>query len=61
MKEFRAIEENRTLNTEAWERIVHGADHPLDSSALGYTLHAVYTAMENYFLHGVMCASTRRG
>lgn len=49
-KEFRAMEENWQLNTEAWQRIERGADHALDWAALGYTLHAVYTAMENYFL-----------
>ncbi len=52
-KEFRSIEENWDLNTVAWERIEHGADHPLDWAALGYTLHAAYTAMENYFLRVV--------
>jgi len=49
-KEFHAIEENWDLNTQAWKRVKEGADHPLDWAALGYTLHAVYTAMENYFL-----------
>ena len=48
--EFQAIEENWELNAEAWQRIQEGASHQLDWSALGYTLHTVYTAMENYFL-----------
>lgn len=48
--EFQAIEENWELNTQAWQRIQEGASHQLDWSALGYTLHTVYTAMENYFL-----------
>ena len=49
-KEFRTVEDNWDLNAEAWGRIQNGADHALDWAALGYTLHAVYTAMENYFL-----------
>ena len=49
-KEFQAVEDNWELNREAWERIQNGARHALDWSALGYTLHVVYTAMENYFL-----------
>lgn len=49
-KEYRAVEENWDLNDDAWGRIRNGADHPLDWAALGYTLHAVYTSMENYFL-----------
>jgi hypothetical protein len=49
-KEYRSIGENWELNRQAWERIQNGAKHVLDWSALGYTLHIVYTAMENYFL-----------
>ena len=48
-KEYQAIEDNWELNRQAWERIQNGAKHVLDWSALGYTLHIVYTAMENYF------------
>lgn len=49
-KESRAVAENWELNDSAWERIARGADNTLDWAALGYTLHAVYTSMENYFL-----------
>lgn len=48
--EYEAIEDNWKLNEEAWARIEAGAEHVLDWSALGYTLHTVYTGMENYFL-----------
>lgn len=48
--EYEAIEDNWRLNEEAWERIESGAEHVLDWSALGYTLHTVYTGMENYFM-----------
>lgn len=48
--EYQAIENNWELNRQAWERIRNGGRHELDWSALGYTLHIVYTAMENYFL-----------
>ena len=45
-KEYQVIEENWDLNRRAWERIHQGADDILDWSALGYTLHVVYTSME---------------
>lgn len=48
--EYEAIEANWRLNEEAWARIESGAEHVLDWSALGYTLHTVYTGMENYFV-----------
>lgn len=49
-KEYRAFEENLVLNARAWQRIEQGADDELDWAALGYTLHTLYTTMENYFL-----------
>lgn len=49
-KEMRTLAENWELNHTAWSRITAGADDPLDWAALGYTLHAVYTSMANYFL-----------
>ncbi len=49
-KEFKAFEENCRLNRRAWERIKQGTDDELDWAALGYTLHTLYTTMENYFL-----------
>ncbi len=49
-KEFKVLEENYRLNRKAWERIEKGARDELDWAALGYTLHTLYTTMENYFL-----------
>ena len=49
-QEYESLEKNFVLNDQAWGRIKQGADHPLDWAALGYTLHSIYTAMENYFL-----------
>ncbi len=49
-KEYRVFEENCLLNEKAWSRIQGGAKEELDWAALGYTLHTVYTTMENYFL-----------
>ncbi len=49
-KEFKTFEENCSLNRKAWERIQQGADDELDWAALGYTLHMLYTTIENYFL-----------
>ena len=48
--EFGAIESNFDLNRQAYGRLQQGADDFLDWAALGYTLHAIYTAMEHYFL-----------
>ncbi len=49
-KEFKVLEKNCRLNKKAWERIEQGAQDELDWAALGYTLHTLYTTMENYFL-----------
>jgi len=49
-KEFKVLEKNCRLNRKAWERIEQGARDELDWAALGYTLHTLYTTMENYFL-----------
>jgi hypothetical protein len=49
-KEYRVFEDNCRLNRKAWERIEQGARDELDWAALGYTLHMLYTTMENYFL-----------
>ncbi len=40
----------RAQNERAWVRIRNGANDPIDWGALGYTLHALYGALENYFL-----------
>jgi len=37
-------------NGRAWERIIAGADDPVDWGALGYTIHTLYGVAENYFL-----------
>lgn len=37
-------------NTRAGERIKKGADDPLDYAALGYTVHNLYSLIENYML-----------
>ncbi len=34
----------------AWSRIERGATDPLDSGALGFTLHGLYGILEDYFL-----------
>jgi len=39
-----------SLNRRAWDRIAAGANDVLDWGALGFTLHAAYGALENYFL-----------
>lgn len=48
--EYTYIEDNFSLNHKAWERILQGSQDELDWAALGYTLHVLYTSMENYFL-----------
>ncbi len=37
-------------NNTAWERIQHGADHPVDWGALGFTIQTLYGVLESYFL-----------
>jgi hypothetical protein len=37
-------------NKRAWDRIEAGAKDPRDWAALGYTIHAFYNTLENYFL-----------
>ncbi len=37
-------------NAHAEERIIGGADDPLDYAALGYTIHNLYSLIENYLL-----------
>jgi len=49
-KEYSILKENIELNKQAWERIHAGGVHELDWAALGYTLHTIYTTLENYFL-----------
>jgi hypothetical protein len=46
----REIERVLGLNERAWQRILAGADDPLDWGALGYTIHTLYGLAENYFL-----------
>jgi len=36
-------------NARAWERILKGANDPIDWGALGYTIHTLYGVAENYF------------
>jgi hypothetical protein len=43
-------EEILSDNSRAWERIEAGAQDHLDWAALGYTMHAFYNTLENYFL-----------
>ncbi len=49
-KEYQVLKENYLMNSKAWQRINEGAQDELDWAALGYTLHTLYTTMENYFL-----------
>ena len=47
---IRSIQELLSKNRRATERIEAGANDELDWAALGYTLHNIYCAFENYFL-----------
>ncbi|MGO8693507.1 MAG: hypothetical protein ACLQMF_07505 [Rectinemataceae bacterium] len=47
---YRSIQELLSKNRRATERIEAGANDELDWAALGYTLHNIYCAFENYFL-----------
>ena len=46
----REIARVRSRNQTAWERILAGADHPVDWGALGFTIQTLYGVLENYFL-----------
>ncbi len=48
--DMRELSRLTAQNERAWERICGGANDPIDWGALGYTLHAVYGVLENYFL-----------
>jgi len=47
-----ALEMDRLMarNRTAWERILQGADDPVDWGALGFTMQTLYGVLENYFL-----------
>ncbi|MDA8426808.1 MAG: hypothetical protein M0Z80_11790 [Treponema sp.] len=47
---YLSIQELFAKNRRATERIEAGANDELDWAALGYTLHNIYCAFENYFL-----------
>lgn len=47
LAEFRKV---AGRNRRAWERILAGAEDPIDWGALGFTLHGLYGVMESYFL-----------
>lgn len=42
-------------NTRAWDRIVAGANDPVDWGALGFTIQTLYGILENYFLRVSHC------
>ena len=39
-----------TRNSTAWDRILAGADDPVDWGALGFTIQTLHGVLENYFL-----------
>ncbi|HUW40738.1 MAG TPA: hypothetical protein VMV90_06980 [Rectinemataceae bacterium] len=47
---YHSIQELFAKNRRATERIEAGANDELDWAALGFTLHNIYCAFENYFL-----------
>ena len=48
--DVRELERLRERNRTAWSRIKAGADDPVDSCGLGFTIQRLYGVLENYFL-----------